>query len=294
MNLETLIESVVRGDVDLAEWASELPWAEAAKLRDRATQALERLPVPIRAAVDSPEVRRRRALERILGHLLEREGDHRLLTRAERVAWLRGGRHVDYLRVLDRAGRPREAAGLARTLLSRDGCTERDELERFLASLSKPPADWEERVASLAEEPTVDAWDDLLRFTSGELRAERIRYTVDLLLGLDVSADQVFRLAAREGTTSEIITLIESGQVDPRVIEAHADGEPVTRSTWLGLAARAACVSGDRLGTLRLLRRAHSGGSAVHAEADLAFIADHGDPALHDMLVKAGVELGDD
>jgi len=293
LDLEELIASVERGELALETWSVALDWATAERLRRAARAALDQLPVPIRAAVDGPPVQRRRALERILGHLQAREGDYRLLTRSARVAWLRGGSHVEYLKVLARAGREQDAAGLARTLMSRTDEGEREELQKFLSGLSRPPEDWEELVARLADNPTEEAWDALLRFTPQELRAERQRYTVHLLLRLGVDEDHIFRLAARHGVSSEIIAMVEAGRVDPRVIESHAEAQPETRQMWLGYAARAACVLGDRLGTLRLLRLAHVGVAASYVESDLRFIAENADDALREILEKAGVELPD-
>jgi hypothetical protein len=291
LSLDELVRAVEAGELVLADWAPGLDWAMAERVQRAARAEVARLPVPIRAAVDNPEVRRRRVLERILGHLASRDGDFTLLTRAERVAWLRGGSHVAYLRVLARAGRVEDAAALARTLIGRSSDAERDALEAFLAGLSQPPADWEEHVARLAESPTEEAWDALLRFTPAEHVVERQRYTVHLLLRLGVAGDHVFRLAARHGVTSEILRLVEEGHVDPLVIEAFAETCIGTREMWLGFAARAACVRGDRLGSLRLLRRAHVDLEAQYVESDLHFIAEHADDTLKEMLASAGIDL---
>jgi hypothetical protein len=290
VDLDEISEAVERGELDLASWATELDWATAERLRSATRAALEDLPVPIRAAVDPPPVRRRRTLERILGHLRAAKGDYELLTQAERVVWLRGGSHVEYLRVLVRAGRAGEAAGLARALLTNAKEDERDALEQFIVEISEPPAEWEEHVARLAEHPTKKAWDALFRFTPPEHVVERQRYTIDLLLRLGVSADHVFRLAAPDGASSHLLALVEEGEVDPRVIEEHA-AVSNARQMWLGFAARAACVRGDALGTLRLLRAAHAGVAQEFVDSDLRFIADHADEATREVLESGGVSL---
>ncbi len=292
-DLDKIAAAVERDELDLAVWAEELDWATAERMRSAARMAIEGLPLPIRAAVDPPPVQKRRTLERILGHLLAAQGDYTLLARAERVLWLRGGSHVRYLSVLVQAGRALEAASLARALVDSAKGQEREALLRFIAEISQPPAEWEAHVARLAEAPTEEAWDALFRFTPGEHFVERQRYTIDLLLRLGVSADHIFHLAARSGASSHLLALVEEGRVDPKVIEAHAEASPAT-AMWLGYAARAACVRGDALGTLRLLRRAHVGVRTEFVEADLRFIANHADRATREVLESAGVDLPED
>ncbi len=289
-DLETIVSQVEADEIDLAPWSAALDWAAAERLRSAVRAALAELPVPIRAAVDPPPVRRRRALELVLGHLQARDGDYALLTRAERVRWLRGGQHVVYLRVLVRAGRAREAAGLARALVSKSSPEEKAELEQLIAELTHPPAEWESYVAALAEKPTEEAWDALFRFTPAEKFAERQRYTIDVLLRLGIDADHIFRLAARHGVSADLLALVEEGEVDPHVIEAHAASSPAQKM-WLGYAARAACVRGDALGTLRLLRSAHDGTSPEFVEADLGFVAEHADDATREVLERGGITL---
>jgi hypothetical protein len=289
-DLEQVSEAVERGELDLASWAAELDWATAERLRSAARAALEVLPLPIRAAVDPPPVRRRRTLERILGQLMAAQGDYELLTRAERVVWLRGGSHVDYLKVLVEAGRAAEAAGLARALVTNAAGDERDELEHFIAEISHPPGEWEEYVARLADDPTEEAWDALFRFSPPEHFVERQRYTIDLLLRLGVSPDHVFRLAARDGASSHLLALVEEGQVDPHTIEEHA-ATSNARQMWLGYAARAACVRGDALGTLRLVRAAHTGIAQEFVDSDLRFISEHADDSTRDVLASGGISL---
>ena len=79
-----------------------------------------------------------------------------------------------------------------------------------------------------------------------------------------------------------------------RIIEERAHrSDQEGRVLWLGLAARAACVAGDELGTIRLLRAAYRAGrgSTNDPDRDLAFVRDHADSSLRALLVNAGFPL---
>lgn len=297
-SFEEIVGHIVAGRLDLEAWSAALDRGTVARFLAEGREALPELPVPIGSAARGPAIERRRAIERLIGRLEARGGEYERLVEAERAAWLRGGPHLVYLRALRDAGREGEAAVLARTLLSRDALPDRAEVEEFLAGLSHAPEGWEDAVAELAEDPTMERWEALWRFTPEDVLQERVRYTLSLLLRFGVDPERVFELATWRGLVPDAIELVEKGLIEPKVVESQAAEAPVeSRSLWLGLAARAACVRGDRLGTVRLLKAAwearHDG---VTPTWDLDFVREHADEELHDMLDRAGIprEADDD
>ena len=291
MSLDEVVAKVGSGELDAAAWALSLHPIVARQLEERIVAARELLPVPIGPSADGEGVARRRLLDQLLGELRARRGDHALRLEVERARWLRGGSHVRYVEALLDAGKDSEAASLARTLLAREVGGETAGLEVFLAKLSSPPEGWETEVAALAEDPTVERWDSLFQFAPADLRAERRRYTLYLLRRVGVPFEQLFELASRDGITSDAASLVEEGLVDTRAIERRArDADPVMRPMWLGLAARGACVRGDRLGAVRLLRAALAEAPRSRVVvADLAFVRKHADLELGEMLDCAGL-----
>lgn len=288
---EEIVGHVQAGRLDLEAWSSALPWAAVERFLSEGERALRELPVPIGASIGGPAVERRRAIERLVGRLRARRGDYDAFVEAERSAWLRGGSHVTYVRALREAGRTTEAAVLCRTLLAEEDCAEREQLEEFLASLASPPEGWESAVAEFARDPSAERWEELWRFTPEDLLDERVRYTLSLLRRLGVDPETLFHLATWRGVVPDAVELVESGLVSPQVVERRAErSTPTGRPVWLGLAARAALVRGDRLGTVRLLKAAfethHPESRPVH---DLEFVREHADEELHDMLDRAGL-----
>jgi hypothetical protein len=289
--LSELVEDVLADRIELATWADGLDWSQAATLEPRVDAELARLPVPIAPAADGPLIRRRRALERLAGWLRSRRGDCGLLVAAERIVWLRGGSHVAYLAVLGRAGREAEAASLARTLLARPDCPGREQIEEFLGALSHPPEGWSDAVAAFAASPSLAGWEALWLFTPDDVLYERKRHTLDLMRRLDVDPELLFRCATHGGITADAVALVERGEVDPRLVEERgAESTAEGRPLWLGLAARAACVRGDRLGTVRLLKAALADAQpGFEPTADVEFVRAHADRELKDMLDAAGI-----
>lgn len=290
-SFEEIVEHVQASRIDVEAWTNALDHASLDQFLQAARAALAELPVPISVSARGEALDRRRAVLRLLGRLLARRGDYETLIQAEREAWLRGGSHVDYVSVLRDAGRSEEAAILARTLLAKKGCTERGELEDFLKSLSSPPSGWEEAVVDLADDPSTERWEALWRFTPEDVYFERVRYTLLLLRRMGVDPNRLFELATWQGVVPDAIELVESGTVSPRTVELRADRAPdAARGIWLGLAARAALVRGDRFGTVRLLKAAFDTHDPEFPPTiDLEFIRAHADDELQSMLDRAGL-----
>ena len=289
-SFDEIVGHVQAGRLDLEAWAPALDGATIDGFLAEAEAALAELPVPIGARARGPSVDRRRAIERLAGRLRARLGEYDDFVRAEREAWLRGGSHLTYMTVLRDAGRGTEAAVLARTLLAKEGCAERGELEDFLKSLSSPPQGWEEAVVDLADDPTIERWESLWRFTPEDVYDERVRYTLLLLRRMGVDPDRLFELATFRGVVPDAIELVESGAVSPRTVEERAARAPGTaRGIWLGLAARAALIRGDRFGTVRLLKAAYASDPDLPPMLDLEFVREHADDELKAMLDRAGL-----
>ncbi|MFW6052124.1 MAG: hypothetical protein ACODAU_13180 [Myxococcota bacterium] len=275
------------------------PRALVAALDDTGTAELERavqerlasLPAPIGRKVDTPAARRHRALRRVLAWIRERRGDAGLLLEVAREDWLGGGDHATYLRLLVEHGRGSEALAMARTLLEHGDGHDRHALESLMADAAQVPAGWVDAVRAFARAPSLEKWSELLRFTPEALFEQRVRYTLALLRRLDVPPDILFECATHEGITPEAIDLAERGLVDPQRIELRASRAPAgARPIWWGLAARAACVRGDRFNTVRLLREVV--GSALPRDLvrrDVRFVRNRADRELHALLDGAGL-----
>ncbi len=261
-------------------------------LRTELESHLRALPVPLRGS--HPLMLRRRTLLKLRDTIDVCLGMPEAVLKEAREQWLSGGSHVEYLRLLVQHGHSARAVSMAIALLDADEQRDRAELESLLAEVSLAPSGWTVAVAAFARAPSEEAWRDLQRFTPCEVYQERVRYTLRILMQLGVAEETVFRFATLDGATPEAISLAEEGCVSAQVVEARARNSDVQgRVLWLGLAARAACVGGDHLGTIRLLREAYraSVASTYDPLRDLAFVRDHADSTLRALLVNAGFPL---
>lgn len=289
--IDALADAAARGvAVDPAALAEEVPELDVAAVTSLLARAIHRLPAPIGPTADGPAVARRRALEMALAHLEARCGQSDRLVRVAREAWLRGGRHSAYLRVLLECGHEMQAVVLARSLLARRDCADRAAVEALLAEAAAVPEGWADAVKDFAEDPTPDAWRALQRFTPADVYDQRVRYTLRMLADMGVHPEVVFRFATLDEATPDAVELAEEGLVDPRlIVERGHRSTPEGRALWFGLAARCACVRGDRLGTVRLLRDAFE-----HAvppwtpKLDLQFVRENADPELAELLDSVG------
>jgi hypothetical protein len=290
--LDALLEAVQRGEeVDPEGLVKDLPHPWLDPLAREAERRLAGLPTPIGRTVQGPAASQHRALRRVLGWVHSRQGDPSLLLEVAREDWLGGGSHARYLRLLMDHGRGSEALAMARTLLEHGDGRDRRELEALMADAAQVPEGWIEAVRAFAQQPSLQAWQELLRFTPQDLIEQRLRYTLALLRNLDVPPDVLFDCATQDGVTSEAIDLAERGLVDPHRIEARAARAPSeSAAIWLGLAARAACVRGDRFNTVRLLREVvQSTLPPDITRRDVRFVRSHADDELHALLDSAGL-----
>jgi hypothetical protein len=210
--------------------------------------------------------------------------------REARKRWLAGGSALPVVELLASRGAKIEAAACARLALARPDCPDASELRAVLAGLSSPPAGWDEALAAFARSPSAEGWRDLMRFVPADSLYLCLRDVVGRLRSLGVEGDTIFRFAAEVGLTPDLIELVEQGHVSVKMLEeraAHAGG---AKTTYLGLAAEAAFLSGDMLGAIRLFRQSMSYENEwVSAEPHVAFVRERATPEQKDLLDRAGI-----
>lgn len=212
--------------------------------------------------------------------------------RAARKRWLAGGSALPVVELLISRGAKIEAGTYARLALAKPDCPDAAELKAVLAGLSSPPSGWDAALAGFAHAPSADTWRDLIRFIPEDSLYLRLRDVVLRLRELGLDGDTIFEHASEVGLTPDLIELVEQGGVSVRTLEqraAHAGG---AKSTYFGLAAQAAFLQGDMLGTVRLLRQ------SLAYENDLCstyphveFIRERATPAQVIILDRAGIPL---
>ncbi len=203
----------------------------------------------------------------------------------------RGESPARYVEYLVHLGHDHMAAVLARYLLSKPDCPERSRIEAALESIGSPPDRWQEAVLMFAAAPSLDAWEQLMQFTPDDVFYHRERNTLQMLLGLGVDGDILFQCATRYGATPDALELVERGQVAPEtVVQRGRDGPAEARGLWLGLAARAALICGDRFRTVRLLKEAvETASPGFPPLTEVWAVRELADDELNEMLDKAGI-----
>jgi len=201
-----------------------------------------------------------------------------------------GGSAVPAIRKLIDDGELDEAAVVARLAVRMAEGDERDQLFAVLGEITSAPTGWAAALERFAQQPGEEAWDELMRFVPEDVFYQRLKYTVLLLLGLGCDGDVLFRCVSRIGMMPELFDVAESGRVDPETIVARASGS-AAEAAWLGLAAIAALVRGDREATVRHLWRA-SQLDPILSYASVAEIRGRADADLHAQLDQAGVPRG--
>ena len=204
--------------------------------------------------------------------------------------WLNGDSALPVVALLVARGANVEAAAVARLALARSDCPDAPDLEAALARIAASPAGWAESLASFARSPSLEGWRELMRFVPPEYVYQRQRETVRRLGSLGVSGDLLFRCASEYGLTPDLIELVEDGQVAVETLVERAARSGEAKATYLGLAAEAAFLAGDMLGTVRLLRE-----SIVHenewcsALPHVFFIRERASSDQKALLNRAGI-----
>jgi hypothetical protein len=209
--------------------------------------------------------------------------------RAERQ-WLNGGSALPLVTLLAERGMTVEASAVARVALARPDCADADELESMLDRLSDPPEDWQDLLDSFAEAPSVDRWRELMQFVPPEMIYLRQRSAIRYLNKRGMDGDVLFLCACEYGLTPDAIELVEERRVRPETLIERATRAGGARTTYIGLAAQAAFLAGDLVGTIRLLRDSMQHENEwCPALPHIAFVREHATPADHQALDKAGI-----
>ncbi len=168
--------------------------------------------------------------------------------------WLNGGSALPVVALLMSCGAKTEAAAVARLALTQPDCPDAAELDGVLTRLAATPAGWAESLVEFAKSPSLERWRELMRFVPPEYAYQRQRETVRRLRSLGVGGDLLFKCASAYGLTPDLIELVEDGHVAVETLVERAARSGQAKATYLGLAAEAAFLSGDMVGTVRLLR----------------------------------------
>jgi hypothetical protein len=92
------------------------------------------------------------------------------------------------------------------------------------------------------------------------------------------------------GMTPDAIELVEEGNVSVETILSRADDAGRARGAYVGLAAQAAYLAGDLVGTIRLLRDAMASQTEwISALPHVWFIRQRASEAEHEALDRAGI-----
>ncbi len=183
-----------------------------------------------------------------------------------------------------------EAAAVARLGLTRPGCPDADRIEEILDACSAPPDDWKDLLDGFVAAPSVDRWRDLMRFVPEDHFYQRHRNSIRYLKQQGVEPNLLFLCACSPGMTPDAIELVEEGLVSVDTILSRADESGRARGAYVGLAAQAAYLAGDMVGTVRLLRDAMASETEwISAAPHVWFIRERASDAEHEALDRAGI-----
>ena len=210
--------------------------------------------------------------------------------REARQRWLNDGSALPVVELMASRGAKIEAAAVARVALARPDCPDAEELRAVLSNLASPPAGWEASLAKFAESPSREAWSTLMRFVPPDHAYLRLRDVIGRLRALGVEGDMIFRCASTSGLTPDLIELVEQGGVAVETLVERTAQSGGAKTTYLGLAAEAAFLAGDMLGTVRLLRESMKHENEwCSAEPHVIFIRERAAPEQLDLLDRAGI-----
>ena len=182
------------------------------------------------------------------------------------------------------------AAAIARLALAMSDGSDLEKIEEILDRCSAPPADWQEVLDTFAENPSPERWGEVMQFVPDELRYQRHRNGIRYLRKRGVEPNMLFLCACETGMTPEAIELVEDGLVSVETLLDRAEAAGPARGAYVGLAAQAAFVAGDMIGTIRLLREAIGQENEwILALPHIHFIRSHATPAQCEMLDRAGI-----
>ena len=185
-----------------------------------------------------------------------------------------------------------DAATVARLALALPDCPDAQTIEEILDACSAPPEDWKQLLDEFAADPSLERWRDLMRFVPVDLFYQRHRNGIRYLRKRGVEPNLLFLCACSPGMTPDGIELVEEGLVNVDTILSRADEAGPARGAYVGLAAQAAYLAGDLVGTIRLLRDAMASETEwISALPHVWFIRERASEAEHAALDRAGIPL---
>jgi hypothetical protein len=204
--------------------------------------------------------------------------------------WLNGGSALPLVSLLASRGMDVEASAVARVALARPDCPDAEKLEEMLDTLSEMPEDWLQMLDSFCLDPSLARWRELMQFVPPELIYLRQRSAVRHLRKRGLEGNLLFLCACEWGLTPDAIELVEEGLVRPETLIERAERAGGARTTYVGLAAEAAYLAGDFLGTVRLLRDSLQHESEwCSALPHIVFIRQRASKSENDALDRAGI-----
>lgn len=270
------------------ELVASLPKQDVEGGEEDVRRKLAGLPVPLRPQ-DDPVPDRRRELQRVAAVLAARAGRTQELVGVLMRDLRDGASARPLVALLLATGEPAFAATIARLALTSSDCQDRVALEELLSAAGRPPDGWSEALVEFARSPSVDGWDELMRFTPLDVYYDRVRHALRLLRGHGVDPVLLFRLATRHGTTPDAVELVETGLVPPDAVASRGEGSPAA-PMWFALAAVAAQARRDRFAVARHLREAWNAPDIYGMVESLTMkIRERADDELLRLLDDAGV-----
>jgi len=107
--------------------------------------------------------------------------------------------------------------------------------------------------------PSVAGWETLLRSVHPSRRHQAAREAAIRARAYGTDPTLLFHCLLRSGPTSDLLSLVESGAVEPSVVAAAAQDAPAPiKALWWALAAQAAQARGEPSRAELLLHRALS------------------------------------
>ncbi|MDZ7698517.1 MAG: hypothetical protein U5R49_16850 [Deltaproteobacteria bacterium] len=256
-------------------------------------EVLDNIPPKVHVRPGDLATRRGRfeRLDAELRFLLEgdEEGLRTMLTRS--LFTENSGAGLRLITLLYDSGDEVALGAMGRMMLDNPACPDRETIQAMVDELNRTPARWEKSLDAFVANPSIEAWDSLMRFCPLETHFQRVKNTLRTLKARGVDPNLLFILGSKDGLLPEAIGWVEEGLVDPETILAqektmHSDE---MRGTLLGLAAHAYFHRGDRFNTVRYLKEAVALSETVRFTVEQ--IEDRADPELRDMMGKAGLRL---
>lgn len=250
--LDALLRDSRKGEGDAIAWLHAQDEAMFGEIGAECERRQALLAEPLAPSAHAPEWR---CLELLLAWVeFHRTGEGERAFQAERVAWLRGGDDLRYLKRQAALGFAQAAFDLARSLASRGGARGRT-LQKFLRGDGLLSDSFLEFLEEVSPEMSFETIEAGLADVAPAFRPQAIHRVIERLA--DANPALRFQVACLDGATPFTIELIRTGTVPASAVARRAEqSDPIGRGLWLGLAARAAFYAGDDLGVVRYLRQA--------------------------------------